>query len=351
MSNEINELNNQFNTIISRIEEGTLPLTTLDSSFVETYLSFISHCGFFSSHYYAKSLNDYSSKIRENLEIGNLEVVLGMINAVHMLNPATCTLIDDIRTHEIYRYMVFSQMVYFYNLQRNNFWKSTHHFNSKEHFLGRGVIYSAIIGKYDKLNEPEYVNPKFDYILFTDNPDIQSNTWKIHLVTNDGTLDNTRLARKIKIQGYKFLSQYDYSIWVDGKILITGDINEYVNKYKSDCSMLAIPHYANNCAYSDAETCISLNKGNKQEILDQMDAYKKEGFPEQYGLIDSCVLVRELKDSALNSIMDTWWNEILTRSYRDQLSVCYSFWKNDSIFDMANINLTFNPYFSLTNHI
>ena len=39
------------------------------------------------------------------------------------------------------------------------------------------------------------------------------------------------------------------------------------------------------------------------------------------------VLVRQNHDDKLNKVMEGWWNEIMTRSNRDQLSLGYICWK------------------------
>ena len=41
------------------------------------------------------------------------------------------------------------------------------------------VVYTAITGYYDGLITPEYINKDWDYICFTDNPDLTSDFWQI----------------------------------------------------------------------------------------------------------------------------------------------------------------------------
>ena len=66
-------------------------------------------------------------------------------------------------------------------------------------FQGKGVVYSAIIGDYDRVKEPKYVDPDFDYILFTDNPNLQTKIWKVRLIDNSEQLDSVRLSKRIKL--------------------------------------------------------------------------------------------------------------------------------------------------------
>ncbi|MCR5701962.1 MAG: DUF616 domain-containing protein [Lachnospiraceae bacterium] len=217
-------------------------------------------------------------------------------------------------------------------------------------FTGSGVVYTAITGGYDNLAEPEYVNDKMDYICFTDNEKITSDVWQIRIIENPDNLDPIRLARKHKILCTNYLGEYDFSIWVDGKIQICGDLSEIVDRYHLDSPILCMPHYERDCIYDEAEKCLSEGKGISKDIEKQVQKYRDENYPEHNGLIDSCVLFRLHSDSLLKSTMDTWWNEVLNESTRDQLSFNYACNKTGLVYDLCNFSIYNNPYFSVVNH-
>lgn len=217
-------------------------------------------------------------------------------------------------------------------------------------FQGRGVIYSAVTGGYDDVNEPEYVDDRFDYILFTDNPKITSKVWKVVLLENVYSLDNVRLARRVKIMGHEYLPEYDYSIWIDGKFKITGDFNKYVEKYRGGEPLLCFNHFRRNCAYKELETCLAMGKDDPVVMKEQMQRYRREGYPEKYGLIDSGILVRELHNEKIKRVMETWWSEVLNYSKRDQLSFGYACWKNDFVYDTNDMFIYENDLVSAFEH-
>ena len=157
--------------------------------------------------------------------------------------------------------------------------------------------------------------------------------------------------RKIKILGYKLLSDYDYSVWVDGKIVIKNSITDYINQYGGSCPILCFNHYSNNCVYEEYELCGKMKKDSIDVMRKQIDRYRQEGYPENHGMVDSCVLVRELHDDKLNQVMDTWWNEVRNESFRDQLSFNYSFWKNDFVYDTVPLFVYMNDYFTTRDHL
>lgn len=246
-----------------------------------------------------------------------------------------------------------SQNAWYINCDKIERWQKRHiheRENSKRPFSGRGVIYSAVTGGYDRINEPLYVNPELDYILFTDDPSIRSDIWQIRLIHNMEKLDNTRLARKIKILGHQYLEDYDYSIWVDGKMAITGDLQELAWSYRGSQPMLCFNHPAYDCIYEEQERCTEINKDDPILMSTQMERYRGEGYPAHNGLIESAILVRELKDDRVVRLMEAWWQEILHASKRDQLSFNYVCWKNDFVYDSTDLYVYGNKYIKLYGH-
>ena len=217
-------------------------------------------------------------------------------------------------------------------------------------FSGKGCVYTAVTGGYDNLHAPEYVDPTLNYICFTDNPKLSSDVWEIRYIDNSDTLDSIRLARKHKILCNDYLPEYDYSIWIDGKVIITGNIIDVIQKYHLSSPMLCMPHYERNCIYDEADKCISAGKGNPDFIKQQIQKYHNEGYPSHNGLIDSCVLFRVHHDPLLNTMLNIWWDEVLNESTRDQLSFPYACFKSGFTYDLCNFSIYNNPYFKIVNH-
>lgn len=251
-------------------------------------------------------------------------------------------------TYRTQYYKLFSQLGYYKNLLRNLSFGDTNIKNNR--FEGRGVIYSAITGNYDNVKEPEYISEDVDYILFTNNPNIRSDVWKIHFIDNPEGLDNVRLARKIKIMGHEILKKYDYSIWIDAKLKIKGDLKQYVLTNRGNNGILCFNHYFNNCIYEEYGACLRLDKDNPQIMQKQIERYKSEGYPEQNGLIESGLLVRDLHDSQVQETMELWWKEVLNGSRRDQLSFNYVCWKNKQNYDTTKIYIYMNEYVEVYAH-
>lgn len=222
---------------------------------------------------------------------------------------------------------------------------------TKEPFRGKGVVYSVITGGYDEISEIGIRNPELDYIFYTDNPELHSDTWEVRLLENPDGLDQVRLARNVKILTHKYLPEYDYSVYVDGKLTLKADPLEFIKRYRGERPLLCFPHYFKDCAYEEMENCIAAGRFDNEEVMrKQMDRYRNEGYPIHNGLIDSCFLVREHMDPEVIRVMETWWGEIRDHSYRDQLSFNYACWKYGFLYDTTDLFVYRNPYVAVKPH-
>jgi len=199
------------------------------------------------------------------------------------------------------------------------------------------VVYTAIVGGYDTLNEPLVKPDGVDFVCFTDR-DIESKTWEIRKILPLYS-DNTRTARKYKVLPHRWFSEYDVSIWLDGNKIIEGDILKYI-EYLGDSNLALFDHTKcfdkRDCVYEEANAIFRLGqepgkqfKDNPYIIKSQMERYISEGYPQHNGLAFTCGIVRKHNQSDVIKVMEDWWTEIKYGSKRDQLSFDYVAWKND----------------------
>jgi len=255
-----------------------------------------------------------------------------------------------------YRDVVFRRMPewnYMRNLQRGAKGGGAEEFQGEPSkvFSGRGCVYTVLTGGYDTLKAPKYRNSEWDYVAFTDNGDLQSEDWRIIVLNNEEGLTGQQLARKSKILGYKNLREYDYAVYVDANVCIRGDVREYIKKYSRGRSLLCMNHHITADVYEEAELCIENGKGDPELIRKQVESYKKEGFPESYGVVQTNFYIQNLRDESLCHLMDRWWEELLrSGTGRDQLSFPYCCWKEGFLYDSSPIFVGDNPYFEISKH-
>ncbi len=198
--------------------------------------------------------------------------------------------------------------------------------------VGKIVVYTAISGDYDVLKDPEYIAENCDYTCFTDNPKLKSNIWVIRPFPEFAlTLDKVKRCRYVKIMPHVLFPDYQYSIWVDGNIDIIGNVYELIDYYfiKGYWELVTFKHPIRDCIYIEAEICKRLFKDNIEIIDQQISRYRRLGFPEHIGLIESNVILRRHHSSNVIHLMEAWWNEVSCFSRRDQLSFNFVAWQNN----------------------
>ena len=191
------------------------------------------------------------------------------------------------------------------------------------------AIYTAFTGDYDTLKEPEVIDENCDYICFTDNPNLESDIWKI-IQMDETTLDNNRKAKQYKLLPHKYLKDYKYSFWLDGTFRIKGSIREYIYKnIKADSPMLCVVHTERDCVYEEYEASKIIPRYPRSVMEEQITYYKNQGFPEKYGLGVMGAIFRKHNDGAVIKVMEDWWEENIKFTNQDQLSFAYVCWAND----------------------
>ena len=214
------------------------------------------------------------------------------------------------------------------------------------------VIYTAIFGGKDVLLEPKCTPRNCDFVCFSDT-DFESKVWQVNKVKATNT-DPVRAAKIYKILPHKYFPQYEYSIWVDGNILVKRNPVRLIRKYLKTCNMAAYNHVkdddSRDCVYDEYEALLVLNKkGMYKDDPDimkrQIACYKEQNYPAHNGLITAKVLVRRHNEKDVVDTMKDWWREIESGSRRDQLSFNYVAWKNKFKFKYINGNSRRNWYF------
>ena len=229
--------------------------------------------------------------------------------------------------------------------------------------MNKKVIYTSIFGDNYYLHDPEIKLKGYDFICFTDNPKYQSDIWQIRLIPK--MYDGVRDSKKPKILPHRYLKDYDVSIWVDGDIKITSDIDTLINDHLKTTNYAAFNHELcgistgnlnrRNCVYDEAAFIKWLGdnhpkksyKDNLNTIYAQIEKYKLDGYPSKNGLTRNTILIRKHNEHDVIKTMEDWWNEVKYGSKRDQLSFNYTAWKNNFKFTYIQHDIDNNPWFKL----
>jgi hypothetical protein len=144
---------------------------------------------------------------------------------------------------------------------------------------------------------------------------------------------------------------YDYLIWVDGclEILSSDFVAEFIACIGAQ-GWAMFPHPDRDCVYAELYAAKDMVKCLGEPLVEQVAAYRREGFPAQYGLMASTLIARDPRHAALSAINEDWWYEIQRWSNRDQVSLPVVLWRHRRWFDPVNLYLWDNPWFERLEH-
>lgn len=205
------------------------------------------------------------------------------------------------------------------------------------------VVYTSIFGAFDKLKDPTVCSDDIDYICFTDNENIHSNIWDIRIVGR--YKDPVRSAKRFKLGPHVFLKEYEYSLWVDGNMIlkVVPDIEGLLDG--KTIALARHPH--RNCVYAEGITCMNLGMDKENRIGMQLKNYFRNGHPENAGLYMCGLIPRKHNDEKLAELSETWWYHVCTKSSRDQISFPVAF-RDYPVGDISHE--TWREVVALSNH-
>jgi hypothetical protein len=185
--------------------------------------------------------------------------------------------------------------------------------------LSNGVVYTAITGRYEVLrNQPPHDLP---YVAFLDEPS-SSTCWRIEPACRE-LADPARNAKIHKILAHRSFPDVDFSLYVDGSILLNAAPRELAASYLRDHDIVVHRHPDRDCLYREAEICAEYGLDSPEVIRAQIERYRGERYPEGNGLCELPVILRRHTERVAR-FNELWWSEIERGSKRDQISFPYA---------------------------
>lgn len=199
----------------------------------------------------------------------------------------------------------------------------------------RKLIYTALIGPYDRVQEPLFVDKDFEYRLYTDQPGLHSDVWDIVQVerTERTAVRQARMLKTIPPE------DCDFSVWIDANMQQKRSVLGICDP-GADVDLWLMTHPDRDCVYQEGREVNHLRKDNHLIVEAQIARYRAEGYPRRNGLVASGIMARR-RSSRVQELGELWYKEIDAGSHRDQLSFNYVL----EGFKELKVNLV--PYFDV----
>lgn len=210
----------------------------------------------------------------------------------------------------------------------------------------KNCIFTTIINNYDNLpNLKVKKEENWDYICFTDDENLKSDIWKVIYVKNDNIeiLENHKLSRYYKTNFYNYLSSYDNLLYIDARMDIVNNINNYLNELSNN-DFVFLKHPISKNIKEEMKTLLDLQL-EKREVIHEIESrYDKLKYKYDNGLYAGGILLFKNNKKTVDFFKD-WWCEIKNYSHRDQLSLNFILSKHELKIKTKSFNEVVTKYF------
>lgn len=214
----------------------------------------------------------------------------------------------------------------------------------------RMALITAIFGDYDVPKPLNYGHGFDDAILVTDNPTLEAHGWRIHL--NAKGWSPRMSAKYPKISPFDYVGADAY-VWIDAAFtVINPEFRVFCEQALegNDIVVWEHPHrWHRNCLYPEAELSLTLPKYAGSKIQAQVDHYRAEGMPADFGLW-ACGSIVWRNCPEAKAFSKAWLAEIRRWSVQDQISFPYLVWKMSPKLGVFPANEMENPYLRWSHH-
>ncbi|MFG6656280.1 glycosyltransferase domain-containing protein [Scandinavium sp. M-37] len=221
-----------------------------------------------------------------------------------------------------------------------------------EESKNRLVIYSVITGGYDKVLPVENIDSDCDYYIVSNEHIVLPEPWKLLTPSTDG-LDNKNFNRYYKINPHILFPNHQHSLYIDGNILLCGDIYNWSKAQLSNNDFAIFNHPERDNIFDEGKICSFIGTDYFWVINRQLKKYKAEGFNYRE-LFEANILLRSHNKADVMRLMEMWWSEYSSEfsAKRDQLALPYVIWKmNYKINNMGSSDARFDQeYFKYMSH-
>jgi hypothetical protein len=205
------------------------------------------------------------------------------------------------------------------------------------------TIYSAVFGGYDPepYNVTSMHRENVVFRLYTDSivpngPGIPAtfNGWEILNTIEEpfeGKDKFAKMNRYFKLNPQIAAPDSDINVYIDGNKQLF-DIDKllwYCQRLwnNNDIDAYFYNHEHRTTVQQEIKEIIQFRRDDPAKVKRQFKDYWDEGFRDEIPLCVASVQIRKTNAPALQEMLNFWYNEVLNKSYRDQISWPYAIWK------------------------
>lgn len=192
------------------------------------------------------------------------------------------------------------------------------------------VVYTVLYGNSDVIKPIAIKNSNIDYFAYTDQVVPSDSGWikKEYDFPKKLNNDNILKSRYLRMHPHMLFPDYDYAIYLDSSFIIKHDLFYLLGRIgTNNIAMFAHPWAKD--IYDEANLVIHWKRDSEEKTLNQIQRYKKEGYPKNFGMTTTGIIVSKCNNCHVINLMEAWWDEYSKpeNTKRDQMCLFYVLWK------------------------
>jgi hypothetical protein len=221
----------------------------------------------------------------------------------------------------------------------------------------RVVVYMAQFGGADPIMPPIEVVPGWDYLVFSSREQRMPRPWKQHSIVPPRSASTPRLMNRwCKILSSRVLDGYDYSIYLDAHLQITGDLRPLLEEFiasDADCGLVRHPLSRN--VDHEVERQVRVGRITREDYEEnwprQRAGHRSAGFNDDLGAYFAAVVLRRHGGPDLAAFEQAWWDDLRGGVTRDQVALPFALWRTGIRYQAFIIPWTLEPFFRKWQHL
>jgi hypothetical protein len=212
-------------------------------------------------------------------------------------------------------------------------------------------VYTFVLGGYDELLEQTVaLESSSDFICFTDDPELISNTWRTVLVEPRFPQDLVRSARLMKILGHESLDAYDATLCIDASVQLRRPPELLIADWLAGGEDMALPlHSYRDEVIDEFDEVVRLNYDEKARVHEQLIDYSIACPEVLSSRAHWTGMIARRRSERVSRAMRLWADHVLRYSRRDQLSVMTALSGSDITYRSVGIDNFDSPDHSWPN--
>jgi len=185
----------------------------------------------------------------------------------------------------------------------------------------RRAVYRALVGGYETLREESVAEKsEVDFVCFTDDPDLTSDTWRLVVVEPRFPADLVRSARHLKIVGHPVLDGYDETLWLDNSVALLAAPEAILDDWLAGADVALPLHSYRESVIDEAEAVLNAGRDDYVRVYEQLSVYLRTRTTAMARNPHWTGMLARRRTQLVDAAMQEWWEELLRFSHRDQLS-------------------------------